>query len=107
VTPPLNELVEVKVAGIGHGSGSFREIQNLGHLIKLGGNKFLHVGDVGPDAGIFAKFKLDETGLISPPSFLVSWSTGRTNNCQRAPQTQTPHCRPRGSAEGRENHQPD
>jgi L-ascorbate metabolism protein UlaG (beta-lactamase superfamily) len=81
VTPPLNERVEVKVAGIdfemlglGHGSGSFREIQNLGHLIKLGGKKFLHVGDVEPDAGIFAKFNLDEAGVdiaILPFWFLV------------------------------------
>ena len=70
VTPPLKERVEVKVAGLefemlglGHGSGSFSEIQNLGHIVKLGGRKFLHVGDVEPDAEIFAKFKLAEAGI--------------------------------------------
>ena len=70
VTPPLKERVDVKVAGIefemlglGHGSGSFREIQNLGHLVKLGGRKFLHVGDVEPDAEIFAQFKLNEAAI--------------------------------------------
>lgn len=70
VTPPLKERVDVKVAGIefemlglGHGSGSFREIQNLGHIVKLGGKKFLHVGDVEPDKEIFAKFNLAEAGI--------------------------------------------
>lgn len=70
VTPPLKERVDVKVAGIefemlglGHGSGRNSEIQNLGHVIKLGGKKFLHVGDVEPDAEIFAKFNLDEAGI--------------------------------------------
>jgi L-ascorbate metabolism protein UlaG (beta-lactamase superfamily) len=80
VTPPLKERVDVKVAGIefemlglGHGA-AFREIQNLGHIIKLGGRKFLHVGDVEPDAEIFAKFNLTEAGIdiaILPFWFLV------------------------------------
>jgi L-ascorbate metabolism protein UlaG (beta-lactamase superfamily) len=70
VTPPLKERVEVKIAGLefemlglGHGSGRNSDIQNLGHVIKLGGKKFLHVGDVEPDAEIFAKFKLVEAGI--------------------------------------------
>ena len=70
VTPPLKERVDVKIAGLefemlglGHGSGSFSEIQNLGHIVKLGGKKLLHVGDVEPDAEIFAKFKLVEAGI--------------------------------------------
>jgi L-ascorbate metabolism protein UlaG (beta-lactamase superfamily) len=69
-TPPLKERVAMKVAGIdleilglGHGSTSFREIQNLGHLIKLGGKKLLHVGDVETEAGIFERFNLDEEGI--------------------------------------------
>jgi L-ascorbate metabolism protein UlaG (beta-lactamase superfamily) len=80
VTPPLKERVDVKVAGIefemlglGHG-GAFREIQNLGHIIKLGGRKFVHVGDVEPDAEIFAKFNLAEAGIdiaILPFWFLI------------------------------------
>ena len=70
VTPPLKERVDVKIAGLefemlglGHGSGRNREIQNLGHIVKLGGKKLLHVGDVEPDADIFAKFKLAEAGI--------------------------------------------
>lgn len=70
VTPPLKERVDVKIAGIefemlglGHGSGSFREIQNLGHVLKLGGKKFLHVGDVEFETGIFEQFNLDQEGI--------------------------------------------
>lgn len=70
VTPPLKERVDVKVAGIefemlglGHGSGRNSAIQNLGHVIKLGGKKFLHVGDVEMDVEIFAKFNLAEAGI--------------------------------------------
>jgi L-ascorbate metabolism protein UlaG (beta-lactamase superfamily) len=80
-TPPLKERVAVNIAGIdfellglGHGSGSFREIQNLGHLIKLGGKKLLHVGDAELETEIFEKFNLDEEGIdiaILPFWFLV------------------------------------
>lgn len=69
-TPPLKERKAMKVAGIefellgvGHGSGSFREIQNLGHVIKLGGKKLLHVGDAELEPEIFAKLNLDEDSI--------------------------------------------
>jgi L-ascorbate metabolism protein UlaG (beta-lactamase superfamily) len=69
-TPPLKERTAMKVAGIefellgvGHGSGPSREIQNLGHVIKLGGKKLLHVGDAEFETEIFAKFKLNEEGI--------------------------------------------
>ncbi|HET9532600.1 MAG TPA: MBL fold metallo-hydrolase [Blastocatellia bacterium] len=66
-TPPLKERVAMKVAGIdfeilglGHGSERFRWIQNLGHIIKLGGKKLLHVGDADTAAENFERFNLDE-----------------------------------------------
>ena len=69
-TPPLKERrpmkvagIEVELLGVGHGSGSFREIQNLGHIIKLGGKKLLHVGDAELETEIFAKLNLDEEGI--------------------------------------------
>ncbi|MFN0109867.1 MAG: MBL fold metallo-hydrolase [Blastocatellia bacterium] len=69
-TPRLKERMPMKVGGIefellgvGHGSGSFREIQNLGHIIKLGGKKLLHVGDAELEPEIFAKLNLDEEGI--------------------------------------------
>lgn len=80
-TPPLKERVAMKVAGIdfemlgvGHGSGTFHWVQNLGHLIKLGGKKILHVGDADPSADIFERFNLDEEGIdvaVLPVWFLL------------------------------------
>jgi L-ascorbate metabolism protein UlaG (beta-lactamase superfamily) len=77
-TPPLKEKVAMKVAGIdfeilglGHGSGRHGWIQNLGHVIKLGGKKLLHVGDADTSAEIFEKFNLDEEGIDI--AFLPAW----------------------------------
>ena len=81
VTPALKERVAMKVAGIdfeilglGHGSSRFSHIQNLGHIIKLGGKKILHVGDVEISTEIFETFNLDEAGIdiaILPSWFLI------------------------------------
>ncbi|HEX7175711.1 MAG TPA: MBL fold metallo-hydrolase [Pyrinomonadaceae bacterium] len=77
-TPPLKEKVFMKVAGVdfeilglGHGSERHGSIQNLGHLIKLGGRKLLHVGDADTSAEIFEKFNLDEEGIDI--AFLPYW----------------------------------
>ncbi len=77
-TPPLKEKVAMKAAGIdfeilglGHGSGRWGWIQNLGHVIKLGGKKLLHVGDVDASAEIFEKFELDKEGIDI--AFLPVW----------------------------------
>ncbi|HKY03384.1 MAG TPA: MBL fold metallo-hydrolase [Blastocatellia bacterium] len=80
-TPPWKERVAMKVAGIdfdilglGHGSERFRAIQNLGHIIKVGGKKILHIGDADTAAEVFEKFNLDEEGIdiaILPFWFLV------------------------------------
>lgn len=87
VTPPLKERVDVKIAGIefemlglGHGSGSFREIQNLGHVLKLGSRKFLHVGDVEFEPEIFEQFKLDQAGIDIAilPFWLLVEKNGQT-----------------------------
>jgi L-ascorbate metabolism protein UlaG (beta-lactamase superfamily) len=82
VTPPLRQRVatnasgvEVDVLGVGHGSGRHATIQNLGHVVTLGGKKLLHLGDADTDAGIFAAFKLDQQGIdiaLLPMWFLTS-----------------------------------
>lgn len=66
-TPPWRERVAMKVAGIdfeilrlSHGTGRHATIQNLGHIIKLGGKKLLHVGDADTAIENFEKFNLDE-----------------------------------------------
>jgi L-ascorbate metabolism protein UlaG (beta-lactamase superfamily) len=81
VTVPLKERVAMKAAGIdfeilglGHGSGRFHWIQNLGHIIRLGGKKILHVGDAEASSEIFGKFNLDREGIdiaIVPAWFLL------------------------------------
>lgn len=56
VNPTGTEKIQLTVAGIPleiqratHGTGRFAEIQNLAHIITLGGKRILHVGDL--DAG--------------------------------------------------------
>ena len=80
-TPRVKERVAMKVAGIdfdvlgvGHTGERFREIQNLGHIVKLGGKKILHIGDAEATAEIFAAFNLAEEGIdvaILPAWFLT------------------------------------
>ena len=69
-TPPWKEKVAMKVAGIDfeilslrHGTGRHASIQNLGHIIKLGGKKLLHIGDADTAVENFEKFNLDEEGI--------------------------------------------
>jgi L-ascorbate metabolism protein UlaG (beta-lactamase superfamily) len=77
-TPPLRQRrairaggVELEMLGVGHGTGRHKTIQNLGHIIKLGGRKLLHLGDADTDATIFGAFKLDEEGIDI--AFLPMW----------------------------------
>ena len=77
-TPPWKERVAMKVAGIdfeilrlSHGTGRHATIQNLGHVIKLGGKKLLHVGDADTAIENFEKFNLDEEQIDI--AFLPYW----------------------------------
>jgi L-ascorbate metabolism protein UlaG (beta-lactamase superfamily) len=77
-TPPLKTRMTLKAAGIdveflglGHGTGRHASIQNLGHIIKLGGKKLLHVGDADTSAEIFGQFNLDEEGI--DVAFIPYW----------------------------------
>ncbi|HEX5873515.1 MAG TPA: MBL fold metallo-hydrolase [Pyrinomonadaceae bacterium] len=78
VTPQWKEKVALKVAGIEfeilrlrHGTGRHATIQNLGHVIKLGGKKLLHIGDADTAVENFEKFNLDEEGIDI--AFLPDW----------------------------------
>jgi L-ascorbate metabolism protein UlaG (beta-lactamase superfamily) len=79
VTPPLKQRVatsagevRVELLGVGHGSGRHGTVQNLGHLVTLGGKRLLHVGDADPgDAGIFEAFNLDDAEI--DVAFLPVW----------------------------------
>ena len=86
-TPPWKERVAMKVAGIDfeilrirHGTGRHAEIQNLGHIIKLGGKKLLHVGDADTSIENFEKFNLDQEGIDVAflPDWFLLYSEGQT-----------------------------
>lgn len=69
-TPQWKQKVAMKVAGIDfeilqlrHGTGRHATIQNLGHIIKLGGKKLLHIGDADTAVENFENFNLDEEGI--------------------------------------------
>ena len=63
--------IDVIFLGIGHGSGRHASIQNLGHIISLGGKKLLHVGDADISEEIFDAFDLELQGIDI--AFLPSW----------------------------------
>lgn len=79
ITPPLRQRIStlaggvpVEILGVGHGSGRHETVQNLGHIITLGGKKLLHIGDASTeDAGIFDALNIDEAGI--DVAFLPMW----------------------------------
>jgi L-ascorbate metabolism protein UlaG (beta-lactamase superfamily) len=79
ITPPLKQRVAteaggvaVELLGVGHGTGRHGTVQNLGHVVTLGGKKVLHIGDADSgDASIFEAFNLDRAGI--DVAFLPMW----------------------------------
>ena len=72
--------IDLEILGIRHGTGRHESIQNLGHVIKLGGKKLLHVGDADTAIENFQDLNLDEEGIdiaFIPYWFLVD-DEGRT-----------------------------
>jgi L-ascorbate metabolism protein UlaG (beta-lactamase superfamily) len=55
--------IHVEVLRLSHGTGRFAQIQNLGHLITLGGVTALHVGDAAMVPETFAAYRLRERGI--------------------------------------------
>jgi L-ascorbate metabolism protein UlaG (beta-lactamase superfamily) len=87
VTPPWKERVAMKIAGVDleilslrHGTGRHATIQNLGHIIKLGGKKLLHVGDADTAIENFQDLNLDEEGIDIAfiPYWFLTDDEGRT-----------------------------
>ena len=77
-TPPWKERVAMKVAGIEfeilglrHGTARHATIQNLGHIVKLGVKKLLHVGDADTSVENFDSFNLEQEGIDI--AFLPVW----------------------------------
>lgn len=63
--------IDVEFLSIGHGSGQSASIQNLGHIIHIGGKKVLHVGDAVVMPEIFDAFDLEKQGIDI--ALLPSW----------------------------------
>lgn len=67
--------IKVKFLGLRHGSERFRAIQNMGHLIEVGGKKILHIGDAEMTAENFSAFNLSKENIdiaFIPYWFLLS-----------------------------------
>ena len=65
ILPEEGQREKLDVAGIhveflrlSHGTGRFQSIQNLGHVITIGGQKVLHVGDAQVSTRVFAPYEL-------------------------------------------------
>jgi L-ascorbate metabolism protein UlaG (beta-lactamase superfamily) len=81
VTPPWQDRVAMKTAGVDfeilglrHGTERHAAIQNLGHIVKLGGKKILHIGDADTSLENFEKLNLDEEQIdiaLLPYWFLI------------------------------------
>lgn len=67
--------IEIEVLGVGHGSGRHASIQNLAHVISIGGKKVLHIGDAVISPEIFDVFDLDKQNIdiaLLPAWFLTN-----------------------------------
>ena len=52
--------VPIKFLGLHHSGERFKDIQNLGHVIEIGGKKLLHIGDADMTPENFAAFNLSQ-----------------------------------------------
>lgn len=75
--PMKVEGIGLEILGVGHGTGRHASIQNIGHVITIGGKKLLHVGDAEISDEIFDAFDLETQGIdiaLLPYWFLTSKS---------------------------------
>lgn len=96
--------IEVELFRLRHG-GRFHEIQNLGHVIHLGGRKILHIGDAATPPETFAAYGLakKEIDVALLPSWFFSSPDGRHSLDEhlRARHRIACHISPRALAETR------
>jgi L-ascorbate metabolism protein UlaG (beta-lactamase superfamily) len=78
--PVALDGIKIKILGLRHSGSNFTWIQNLGHVIEIGGKKLLHIGDADMTAENFSSFRLHEENIdiaFIPYWFLLS-SEGRS-----------------------------
>jgi L-ascorbate metabolism protein UlaG (beta-lactamase superfamily) len=67
--------IKVRFLGLRHANAQHASIQNLGHLIEIGGKRLLHIGDADMTAENFAAFNLAKENIdvaFIPYWFLLS-----------------------------------
>ena len=67
--------IKIKFLGLRHSGERFKEMQNLGHVITIGGKKLLHIGDADMTAENFSTFNLTQEKIdvaFIPYWFLIS-----------------------------------
>jgi L-ascorbate metabolism protein UlaG (beta-lactamase superfamily) len=71
--------VKIKFLGLRHSGEHFKSIQNLGHVIELGGKKLLHIGDADMTAENFAAFNLasEKIDIAFIPYWFLITADGR------------------------------
>ena len=55
--------IKVTFLGLRHGGERWKDLQNLGHVIEIGGKKFLHIGDADMTAENFSSFGIAAKGI--------------------------------------------
>lgn len=66
--------IRVEFLHLSHGTGRFQKIENMGHVITVGGVTALHVGDAAMVARNFAPYRLGERGI--DVAFVPYWYFG-------------------------------
>ncbi|MCO6510433.1 MAG: MBL fold metallo-hydrolase [Aridibacter famidurans] len=64
-------IIVIRFLGLSHGTGRHATIQNLGHVIEIGGLKFLHLGDAVMSDENFDVFDLEKAGI--DVAFIPYW----------------------------------
>ena len=74
-----NNGVRVTAGKVVHGSARFRWVENLGHVIEVGGLRFLHVGDPGFGRQDIQKLlaHTDNIDVALMPSWFITEADGR------------------------------
>jgi L-ascorbate metabolism protein UlaG (beta-lactamase superfamily) len=69
----------VQFLNLSHGTGRFAEIQNLGHVITIGGQRVLHLGDAAMDIKNFAAnaASLRDIDVALVPYWYFGYEPGR------------------------------
>jgi L-ascorbate metabolism protein UlaG (beta-lactamase superfamily) len=87
-TEIIQDGIKVKFLGLRHANPQHRSIQNLGHIIEIGGKNILHIGDADMITENFSTFNIAKENIdvaIIPYWYLTSESGRKLVKEQFAP----------------------